>query len=606
MTESGSLDRLKTQAESYFSRSSFSAPVFVGDDLIAFLDDRNGTPQVSVFDLADGAIRSITSFGERVQTLKGSASSTRMLFGMDDGGNERQQMWTIEGSSGQQPVRLTHASESIHEPGCLSKDGNYVLYRSNARDESTFDVLGMSLKGGEAEMWMQEGGQVNATDMHPDGDRILVQRVNGNMDSDLLLVTKGGEVTNLTPHDGEQWLFGAVFDAEGTGVWMLSNLERDYVALMHLNIRSGQRTVVYEADWDVEMFKVSPDGLHIALSVNEEGASKLSIIASSDGDSAVTLDVPLGVVDGFSWRPDSGQVAFGISTVENPSVIMVAANDGSTQVVADAAKESETEKPDTFSPELIHYPTWDGRSIPGFFFKPKGEGPFPVLVDVHGGPESQRRLNYTPSGPILQYFTSLGIAVLTLNVRGSTGYGKEYTHLDDKGLRLDSVKDVASSVEWLRSRPDVISDKIAVMGQSYGGFMTLASLVFHPELWTCAVDVVGIANFVSFLERTGPWRRKHRSAEYGDLEHDREMLERISPLNHIDNVEAPLLVIHGKNDPRVPLFEAEQVVEALQKRGREVELKVYDNEGHGLSKRPNRIDGYATAGAFLKRHLDVP
>jgi dipeptidyl aminopeptidase/acylaminoacyl peptidase len=227
-------------------------------------------------------------------------------------------------------------------------------------------------------------------------------------------------------------------------------------------------------------------------------------------------------------------------------------------------------------------------------------------VDIHGGPEGQRVLNYSPSGPVIQYLTSLGIGVLSLNVRGSTGYGKSYSHLDDKGLRLNSVKDVAWAVEWLKSRPDVDGDRIAVYGRSYGGFMTLASLVFHPDLWAVGVDVVGIANFVSFLERTGPWRRKHRESEYGELENDREMLEHISPLTHIDNIRVPLMVCHGRNDPRVPLFEAEQVVDAVKSKGLDVVLRVYDDEGHALSKRKNEIDAFVTMGMFLQKHLDLP
>jgi dipeptidyl aminopeptidase/acylaminoacyl peptidase len=225
------------------------------------------------------------------------------------------------------------------------------------------------------------------------------------------------------------------------------------------------------------------------------------------------------------------------------------------------------------------------------------------VVEVHGGPESQRRLQYASAVPTDQLLQSLGISVLALNVRGSTGYGKAYSHLDDRDRRLDAVRDVAAAVDWLHGRDDVDAKRIGVMGQSYGGFMTLASLCFHPDLWSAAVDVVGIANFVSFLELTGPWRRKHRSEEYGSLEHDRQMLERISPLTHVDRITAPLMVIHGRNDPRVPLHEAEQIVAALREHDRQVVLRVFDDEGHGLSKPENRIAGYAEAAAFLLAHL---
>jgi dipeptidyl aminopeptidase/acylaminoacyl peptidase len=599
MTQERTDSTLMKRAEAYFGRPSFSAPVYIGNEEIAFLDDRSGTTQVSVLEVTDGSVEAKTSYVDRVQTLKASAGTGRILFGMDEAGNERQQLWTF-GADGE-PVRLTTALSSIHEPGTLSKEGDYVLFRSNARDEATFDVVGMSLDTGEQEIWLQEGGQVMPADLSVDGQSALVVRLNGNLDADLLLVTRDGEVTNLTPHDDEQWIKGAGFDKNGTGVWIATNQGRDMVALVHLDIASGDRRTVFEADWDVETFKVSPDGSTIAVEVNENGFSRALLIPADGAGAPVPLSTPVGVIDQFSWAPDSSSLAFGFSSVEQPSVIMLADRNGSVRKLA----EAESDAPKTFAPEFVHYETWDGRNVPAYFFRPEGEGPFPVLVDIHGGPESQRRLNYSPSGPVLQYLTSLGMAVLSLNVRGSTGYGKEYSHLDDKGKRLDSVKDVEYAVKWLRERDDVQSDKIAVYGRSYGGFMTLASLVFYPDLWAAGVNMVGIANFVSFLERTGPWRRKHREAEYGELENDREMLERISPLNYIDNIKVPMMVVHGRHDPRVPLFEAEQVVEAVRKNGQDVELLVFEDEGHAISKRKNQLDAFVMMGEFLGKHLGL-
>lgn len=598
------IESFKARAEAYFSRFSFSDPVVIREDELVFLDDRSGTKQVSLLTLSTGEVRSLTASTERVLSLKGSAASGKILFGMDQNGDERQQLYVLDDVDAS-ARRITHAEASIHEPGTLSPKGDYVLMRSNARDEATFDIVGMPL-GGEPEMWLEGGGQVTAVDMSKDGERALVVRQNGNLDADLLLIDREGSIRNLTEHEGEQWVYGATFDEDDMGVWLLSNLDRDYVALMQQDIVSGERRVIYEADWDVEEFKVSPDSKQIALSVNEDGVSK-PVIIQVNGDAAETvIDVPTGVLDGFSWLPDSQQVFFGFSTVEKPSVLMSSNVDGVSKIVADATVDSGLEQePVTFPAEPVRYATFDGLDIPAFLLKPEGDGPFPVLIDIHGGPESQRRPNYAPSGPVLQYLTSLGMMILTLNVRGSTGYGKEYSHLDDKDKRLDAVKDVEYAVKWLRERDDVISDKIAVYGRSYGGFMTLASLVFYPDLWAAGVEMVGIANFVSFLERTGPWRRKHREAEYGELANDREMLERISPLNYIDNIRAPLMVCHGEHDPRVPLFEAEQVVEAVRNQGQDVVLRVYEDEGHALSKRPNVLDAFALMGAFLTKHLQL-
>ncbi|MCO5228577.1 MAG: prolyl oligopeptidase family serine peptidase [Thermomicrobiales bacterium] len=599
MSESYAIDALTRHAASYFDRPSFSAPTFLSDDEIVFLDDRSGTKQASVISLTSGHQNSLTVYSERLLSLKASATSGRIVFGMDAGGNERQQLYTFS-QIGAAPARLTHRDDAIHDPGTLSKDGNYLLYRSNAREESTFDILGVDMLTGQIEMWMEDAGQAVPVALTPDGRKAIVARVNGNLDGDLLLIGRGSGVTNLTTHEGEQWIDAA--SLLGDDLWFTSNLDQEYVSLRRMNLGSRETIVVYRDDsWDVQDFKISPNGEAIAIAINENGASRL-VMTDLHGQEKAAFDLPLGVIDQFSWSPDSSMVAFGFSTVQEPSVIMVARTDGTSQVVASADAPS----PKTFAPEPITFTTFDGREIPAFWFRPEGEGPFPVLVDIHGGPESQRTLNYSPSGPVLQYLTSLGMGVLSLNVRGSTGYGKSYSHLDDKGLRLDSVKDVAYAVSWLRERSDVDPDRIAVYGRSYGGFMTLASLVFYPDLWAAGVDVVGIANFVSFLERTGPWRRKHREAEYGELENDREMLVEISPLTHIENICVPLMVCHGRNDPRVPLFEAEQVVEAVSSKGLDVVLRVYDDEGHALSKRKNEIDAFVTMGNFLQKHLRLP
>jgi dipeptidyl aminopeptidase/acylaminoacyl peptidase len=250
-------------------------------------------------------------------------------------------------------------------------------------------------------------------------------------------------------------------------------------------------------------------------------------------------------------------------------------------------------------PETIRYRSFDGRQIPAFWFRPTGPGPWPVVVDVHGGPESQRRVAFAP---VTQFLLARGFAVLAPNVRGSTGYGKTYCHLDDVERRMDAVADLAAATDWLRGQPDA-TDRVAVMGQSYGGFMTLAALTTYPERWAAGVDVVGIANWLTFFEQTGPWRRSTRAAEYGDPQHDAALLRELSPIHKAERIVAPLLVIHGRHDPRVPLGEAEQIAGALRAAGRDVELIVFDDEGHGLVKRQNRIVGYGAVARFLGRVL---
>jgi dipeptidyl aminopeptidase/acylaminoacyl peptidase len=252
-------------------------------------------------------------------------------------------------------------------------------------------------------------------------------------------------------------------------------------------------------------------------------------------------------------------------------------------------------------PEHIQYPTFDGRQIPGLFYQsPAAQGPAPCVVFVHGGPEGQYRPTFQP---MVQGLVAAGFAVLAPNVRGSSGYGRTYLHLDDVRQRMDSVADLAYAVHWLRDTGRADPKRIAVYGGSYGGFMVLAALTTYPDLWAAGVDLVGIANFVTFLENTGPWRRHLREAEYGSLERDREFLEEISPINRVERIRAPLLVIHGANDPRVPIGEAEQMVSRLRSLGRTVEFLRLEDEGHQIAKLKNKLVAFPMAVDFLKRHL---
>ena len=251
-------------------------------------------------------------------------------------------------------------------------------------------------------------------------------------------------------------------------------------------------------------------------------------------------------------------------------------------------------------PEVVVVPSFDGLEVPAWVYRPAGVERPPVIVSVHGGPEAQERVGFNP---VYQYLVAAGYAVVAPNVRGSSGYGKSYLALDDVEKRPDSVRDLIGMGEWVRSQPDLDGDRMAVMGGSYGGFMVLAALTEAPGLWAAGVDIVGIANFVTFLENTGSYRRALREAEYGSLAHDREFLESISPIHKADRVAAPLLVIHGANDPRVPLGEAHQIVEKVEANGTPVELIVFDDEGHGVVKLANRKVAYGRVVVFLDEHL---
>lgn len=255
-------------------------------------------------------------------------------------------------------------------------------------------------------------------------------------------------------------------------------------------------------------------------------------------------------------------------------------------------------------PHLSSFYSFDELEVPYWFYIPidAGDGPYPTIINIHGGPEGQAWPTYDG---MLQYFLQEGFAVVDPNVRGSTGFGKTYHHLDDVEKRLDSVKDIAALAEHLIEYGIAEAGQLAVMGASYGGYMTLSALVHAPEYWACGCDIVGMSDLETFLENTADYRRAHRSSEYGTLEHDRETLRRVSPIHKIEAIQAPLMVIHGANDPRVPVTEAEQIVERLREQGNEVLYLRYENEGHGLARLENRVDAYSQVVDFFRKSMGL-
>jgi len=589
--------RIEGQLQALFSMASRTSPSWVGSDSVVFLDDQSGVPQVSRLELSTGDIVQLTHGRERVQSLLASAKSGRVVYGMDSGGDERQQLWSLDERTGES-VRLTVVDGAMNEPGRLSADGSLLTYRNNARNAGQFDVIVRVLDGsGRAERRVFESsGQVMPLDISEDGSRILVKQLTTNLDADLwLLDVASGDVRFLNERSDEAWIYDARFNADADDVLLLTNQGSDVVRLVRLSLNTLELAPIIATEWDVEQFALAEADGSIAYTINRDGYSELWLMASGNQESVRVSALGNGVIESMGWSPDGQRLVMSWSSPTSPASLYIVDRQGSVEELLTTTHRHELRQP-----TVIRYPTFDERHIPAFWYEPAGEPPWPVVVDVHGGPESQRRPGFSP---LTQFLLGQGYAVLAPNVRGSTGYGKTYSHLDDVERRMDAVADLHAARVWLGGVETVRGDAIVVMGQSYGGFMTLAALTEYPDDWVAGVDVVGIANFVTFLERTGVWRRVHRSAEYGDLDKHRSVLERISPIAKVDHIRVPLFVIHGRNDPRVPLHEAEQIVASLRARDQDVELLVFDDEGHGLSKRQNRVKGYGAVGQFLAHVL---
>ena len=559
---------------------------------VSFLTDITGVPQVWQVAVEGGWPDQLTFHEERVMGAGYSPTENRVLFGMDAGGNERAQLFLLGNGS---EINLTRDSDAIHYSGGFSPNGKRVAYTATRRNGTDFDVYVQDLDG-EPEMVWEVSGYHTVAAWGPDSSCLIISRQHSNLDNDLYrLDLDSGETKLLTPHDGEARFSSVNITPDGESAYLSTDRDGDFLRLASLDLGTLELEYLTPDDRDVESVELSDDGRYLVASRNVDGYSDFMLF-NGRGRRMPTPEIPPGMVGGFAFSPDSTKLAFTLTSPDhNPDVWILDLPDGEPRRLTLSSTAGIPRS--TFQrPEVVRYPSFDGREIPALFYEPE-EDDAPVIVNVHGGPESQSRPMFAP---VTQYFLDRGYAIFAPNVRGSTGYGKGYTHLDDVELRMDSVKDLAHAAHWLRNKGH---EKVAVMGGSYGGFMVLAALTEYPELWSAGVDIVGIANMVTFLENTGSYRRALREPEYGSLEKNREFLESISPIHKAENITAPLMVIHGKNDPRVPVGEAEQIVERVRKNGGAVEYLLYEDEGHGLAKLKNRLDAYPKIATFLDEHL---
>ncbi|MDX1746225.1 MAG: S9 family peptidase, partial [Halobacteriales archaeon] len=410
-------------------------------------------------------------------------------------------------------------------------------------------------------------------------------------------------LTHLTPHDGDVRYGSVTWGPDGDALYLTTDANADTLELVRLDLATGELKLVESGDeWNVGGVVIDHDHRRIAYSRNVDGYSDLTVgdlVDETTIDRLPSPDLPPGAYGVGRFGPGGNRLPVTVTGPTRPTnVWLVDVRTGAAERWTDAATAGIPVE-SFVAPETVHIESFDGREIPALFSVPEGKGPFPVVVDIHGGPESQRRPTFSP---VTQYLINAGYAVFEPNVRGSTGYGKAYSRLDDVRKRMDSVRDIHAGLDWLASRPDVDPDRFVAIGASYGGFMVLACLTEEPDRWAAGVDIVGIANFITFLQNTGEWRRSLREAEYGSLSEDREFLAEISPINRIDRIAAPLLVLHGANDPRVPVDEAEQIASEAAKHV-PTEKVIFEDEGHGFSKLENRIEAYRRIVDFLEEHL---
>ncbi|HRP11061.1 MAG TPA: S9 family peptidase [Terricaulis sp.] len=559
--------------------------------------------QLHRVDAPMGARRQITYFDERVTSASVQPGGSDILFSRDVGGNENFAGFLLNQTTG--AVRQVTDPDTRNQAFVWNHDGSQFAWSYVPPSEPNYDIfVGAAAPNARPRRVFDGEGAIGPIDYAPDGRHMLVGRYISAAESQLFVLDlDSGAMTQLTPELQVSYSDGE-FLPDGRAIITLSDEGAQFQRLVRIELASGARTVLTPGlSWNVESFDLSPDGRTIAYVVNEAGRSRLRLM---DARTLRQLPAPAlapGIVSGVEFDAQSRRIGFTLNSATAPGDVY-SWDLRARQLTRWTASETGGIPQSNFvDPELITWRSFDGLEISGFLYRPRTPGPHPVVIQIHGGPESQFRPGFNST---IQYWVNeLGIAVIAPNVRGSDGYGRDFLALDNAEKREDSVRDIGALLDWIAAEPRLDQERVMVYGGSYGGYMVLASMTHYNDRLAGGVNIVGISNFITFLENTSGYRRDLRRAEYGD-ERDPEMravFERISPLTNIGRVSKPMLVVHGYNDPRVPVSEAEQVYAAVRRNGGEAWLMIAMNEGHGFARRENQEAQREAETLFFRRVL---
>jgi dipeptidyl aminopeptidase/acylaminoacyl peptidase len=539
-----------------------------------------------------------------------------LLLVNNRGGDENFQISYLNRDTGL--ATLLTDGKSRNELGPLREDGTQMIYHSNRRNGRDTDIyIAGTRTPDDSKLLLETAGEFwVANDWSADGKQLLVLHyVSINQSSLALLDVASRKLTPIAPPSDARAADGKIsfglgkFSPDGKAAYVTCDAPGEFHQLAKLDLATGKyQWLTADIPWDVDAVEVDRRSGRVAFTTNQDGASRLYLL---EGDQRRELTTPLGVIAGLEFSRDGKQLGFTLARPTAPSdaysLDLTSGSKESGGLTRWTYSEVGGLNPDRFiEPTLIQFKSFDGLTVPAYFFKPphaSAEKPAAVVVSIHGGPEGQYRPIFAGTTQFLA--REMGIAVIAPNVRGSAGYGKTYLKLDNAERRQDSVQDIGALLDWIATQPELDESRIAVEGGSYGGFMVLATLCTYPERIKAGIDIVGIANFITFLENTSPYRQDLRRAEYGD-ERDpamRKVFEQINPTSNVHKIRSKLMVVHGTNDPRVPFSEAQQIADKVKAGGGDVWTLYADNEGHGFRKKDNRDYLTAAQMLFLQEHL---
>ncbi len=559
------------------------------------------------FDINTGEMNTITnSESDAIFALSYFPEDERVLVSSDKGGNERNHIFVVE--KGDQLTDLTPGKETRASFLGFSSNTKSFYIASNERDSRSMDVYRYSAESYERELIFKNSQSFEVLEISNNDKYLVLSKSINNKTSHLYMFQFNLDknvVINITPYPEGEHLF-ADFSPDSTSVLYTTDREGEFTTLKSVNISSLEEEQVYETDWDISGASFSPQGSNLLVSTNEDATSVLRIFETESMQEIILRGVPDKGIRALTISEDEKVYAYISSSDTSPGDIFLSLNDEQkSRKIASGLSQDINEK-DLVTSQVIRYKSFDGLEIPSILYKPaqaSKRNKVPALVYVHGGPGGQTRKGYNSN---IQFLVNNGYAVIGVNNRGSSGYGKTFYHMDDKRHGEEDLLDVVWAKKYLQGLDWIDSDSIGVMGGSYGGFMTLAAMTFHPDEFEVGIDIFGVSNWIRTLKSIPPWWESFKVALYdemGDPETDEERHRAISPLFHAKQISKPLLVIQGSNDPRVLQVESDEMVEQVKENGVYVDYLIFSDEGHGFRKKVNRIAAAESMVSFLDKCL---
>ena len=589
-----------------FSRSVQPEFAPAGDDL-AFLSDRGGLPEIWRQALSgDEPPERLSNFPDPVQGIRWSPTGEWLAAQVAPGGGLNSQIHLLpaDGSAARQ---ITSGGTTNNWLGSWLPDGSALLFLSNQDDAATLHLYSYLLESGETRRITQEGvrGRFQCADIRDDGGAALLERVRNRSNQDVyLLDLLTGAETLLTEHEGPGSFHNARFTPSGDTVYLSTDYERNKTAFCRINLSSTGQPGPIEVlrgreDAVLNLFALSPDGTQATLCWSMAGRCELEIL---DLQTLATTPLPLPteLVFSLKYRKDGRHLAIQCSDADLPGDIWLYDTDTEDLGRLTQSPHEGIDPAVIVQPRLVRFPAHDGLELSGWLYEAPGAQPGPVVFHYHGGPEGQALPLYRYD---FQALLAHGISVFDPNVRGSSGFGKEFVNLDNGALRFNGVRDIESCVNFLLQEGIAEPGRLGIMGTSYGGYMTMAGLTEYPDTFAAGVNLFGVVNFFTFFEQTEPWIAATSTVKYGDPETEADLLRELSPIFKLDRVQAATLVIHGANDTNVPVVEAEQVVQGLRERGVPCDYLLYPDEGHGFARVENKIDSTLAIVRWFQQYL---